>query len=577
MSITDSTKVVPVLFNFLLLINVSFTSTVFPLLNLCVTWEMERQGPGEKQADTNRTVATTTPITSAAITMATVNSGSTTCTQVIQHTIHRPQSMAAQYLHQMYAAQQQHQLMLQTAALQQHQHSPHLQNTCFMYLFVFVCLYLHVCLCITLLAAYSPVQTHTLVKQQLSCLPGQRVAHHQLILQQATGGAPNHRQLQPIALRVAPQETNTKPLSLSVKRLTTPSTQSQTNNNPQGPSSSSTSVPSVFASSAQTSIPAATVQPQPPPLVAAPQRRTSFPQVQNQPPPPPPPLVLPRLPQNPPASLQRLSLHSVQALAVHSGHMLLTEQELPVAEALVQMPYQNLPPPQTVAVNLKVHRVRHNETPSVSHRVLSEERKDECSPSPQQDRTLTSLIGRPVIRSPVVEEPSQLTTTSSNPPPLPPPVLPAAARGPTQPPSSPTSVPESPDRILTTHVLTHLIEGFVIREGLEPFPILLFLMHLLIQVVSSSLLADQVCVCVCVCERERETNSWSCEVSELGESAEGVLQCEFCGSRGYAHTFLRSKRFCSMTTSICYFYDLGKFARWCFKPPPLTSRHLTLA
>lgn len=47
--------------------------------------------------------------------------------QVIQHAIHRPQSMAAQYLHQMYAAQQQH-LMLQTAALQQHQHSPHLQS-----------------------------------------------------------------------------------------------------------------------------------------------------------------------------------------------------------------------------------------------------------------------------------------------------------------------------------------------------------------------------------------------------------------------------------------------------------------
>lgn len=35
--------------------------------------------------------------------------------------------MAAQYLHQMYAAQQQH-LMLQTAALQQHQHAPHLQS-----------------------------------------------------------------------------------------------------------------------------------------------------------------------------------------------------------------------------------------------------------------------------------------------------------------------------------------------------------------------------------------------------------------------------------------------------------------
>ncbi|KAG8014291.1 Polyhomeotic-like protein 3, partial [Nibea albiflora] len=251
--------------------------------------------------------------------------------------------------------------------------------------------------------AYSPVQTHALVKQQLSCPPGQRVAHHQLILQQATGGASNHRQLQPIALRVAPQETNSNPLPLS------------------------------------TSIPAAAVQPQPPPLVAAPQRRTSFPQMQNQPPPPPPPLVLPRLPQNPPASLQRLSLHSVQALAVQSGRVLLTEQELPVAEALVQMPYQNLPPPQTVAVDLKVHPVRRNETPSSGQTckvngLSSEERKDASSPSPQRDRTPTSLTGPPK------------------------------------------------------------------QNGAEP-----------------------------------------------GESAAGVLQCEFCGSRGYAHTFLRSKRFCSMT------------------------------
>lgn len=49
------------------------------------------------------------------------------------------------------------------------------------------------------------------------------------------------------------------------------------------------------------------------------------------------------------------------------------------------------------------------------------------------------------------------------------------------------------------------------------------------------------CVCVCL------TNSWSSEVAELGESVADVLQCEYCGSRGYAHTFLRSKRFCSMT------------------------------
>ncbi|XP_031720870.1 polyhomeotic-like protein 3 isoform X2 [Anarrhichthys ocellatus] len=757
------------IYKFLRLVNVYLTSTVFPLLSQCVTREMERQGPGEKQPDANRTGATTPPITSAAVTMATVSSGSTTCTgapstslsiispdrqavQVIQHAIHRPQSMAAQYLHQMYAAQQQH-LMLQTAALQQHQHSPHLQslatiqqasvcqrqtpssssgglvhqpagvsqnsitipaspvtaqligrtqtstggattisqqamllgnrpancNQAQMYLrtqmliltpastvatvqsdlpAVTSCsslptssqvqnlaLRAHLpgalatahgvilkpsaqsqaptpttslsktSICglktnqltdtstetgpadVTRLAsgpqimtpAYSTVQTNTLVKQQLACPPGQRVAHHQFILQQAAGGCPHHRHLQPIALRVAPQETNSNPLPLSVKRLTTPGTQSKTNSDPHAPSSSS--VTSVFASLAQTSIPAATVQPQPPPLVAAPQRRTTFPQVQNQPPPPPPPLVLPRLPQNPPASLQRLSLHSVQALAVQSGRMLLTERELPVAEALVQMPYQNLPPPQTVAVNLKVHRVRHNETPLSGQTgckvngLSSEERKDARPPSPQQDRTLTPLTGPPkqngavsgsssitssrsVIRPPVVEEPSQLTTTttSSNPPPppppppsppLPPPVLPAAARGPSQPRSSPASVPGSPDRILTTHVLTHLIEGFVIREGLEPFP-----------VVSASVLADQQASLPE--SQEMQTNgdaaaedspldadqsdSTDSEMEddgpaadELGESLAAVLQCEFCGSRGYAHTFLRSKRFCSMT------------------------------
>lgn len=44
--------------------------------------------------------------------------------QVIQQTLHRPQSMTAQYLQQMYAAQQQH-ILLQTAAFQQ-QHQQNL-------------------------------------------------------------------------------------------------------------------------------------------------------------------------------------------------------------------------------------------------------------------------------------------------------------------------------------------------------------------------------------------------------------------------------------------------------------------
>ncbi|XP_033960652.1 polyhomeotic-like protein 3 isoform X2 [Pseudochaenichthys georgianus] len=700
---------------------------------------MDRQGSAEKQTETNRTTSTPTP-SSAAITMATVSSCSTTCTQapstslsiispdrqavqVIQQAIHRPQSMAAQYLQQMYAAQQQH-LMLQTAALQQH--SPHLQslatiqqasicqrqpsssssgslvhqpvgvsqnsitlpsspvtaqligqtrtstgaattisqqamllgnrpancNQAQMYLrtqmliltpaatvaavqsdlpAVTSCsalppssqgqnlalrahlpgalaaahsvilkpsapsqaLNLNTSLSKTSICglkhhqltdtttetsgphvitqAFSPVHTHALVKQQLSCPSGHRGSHHQLVLHQTAGGAPHHRQLQPIALRVAPQETKSNLLPLSIKRLTAPCTHSHTNHSPQAPSSSQSFAPSV---------PAATVQPQPPPLLAAPRRRTSFPQ--NQPPPPPPPLVLPRLPQNPPASLQRRPLHSLQALALQSGHVLLTEQELPVAEALLQMNYQNLPPPQTVAVNLKVHRVRHNETPSSGQTCKvngssSEARRGESSPGAQRDRDNGPLkqngavMGSPcitpsrsMIRSPVVEESSRLTTSTPPPPSpsLPPPVLPAAVRGPSQPPSSPTSAPLSPDRIHTTHVLTHLIEGFVIREGLEPFP-----------VISTSMLAEQQASLPESQERqtngdlaaedspldadqsdstdsemeEEEEDDPAADVAERGGSAAAMLQCEFCGSRGHAHTFLRSKRFCSMT------------------------------
>lgn len=147
---------------------------------------------------------------------------------------------------------------------------------------------------------------------------------------------------------------------------------------------------------------------------------------------------------------------------------------------------------------------------------LEMERKDERSPSPQSVRTTIPLIGPPkqngagsssiklaplkikrslsalsslsavmgsssshsLIRSPAVQEPPQLTSSSNPPlpsPPLPHPILPAAARGPSQPPTSPASLPASPNRVLTSQVLTHLVEGFVIREGLEPFPVIFVL------------------------------------------------------------------------------------------------------
>lgn len=49
---------------------------------------------------------------------------------------------------------------------------------------------------------------------------------------------------------------------------------------------------------------------------------------------------------------------------------LVSEEELPAAEALVQLPFQTLPPPQTVAVNLQVQPPAPVDPPVVSPRQL---------------------------------------------------------------------------------------------------------------------------------------------------------------------------------------------------------------
>jgi len=79
---------------------------------------------------------------------------------------------------------------------------------------------------------------------------------------------------------------------------------------------------------------------------------------------------------------------------------------------------------------------------------------------------VTSSVSASVIKSP--SDPSH---ASIPPPPL---LLPAATTR-----SSSTSMPNSipslenkpPQAIVKPQILTHVIEGFVIQEGLEPFPV----------------------------------------------------------------------------------------------------------
>ncbi|XP_058890555.1 polyhomeotic-like protein 3 isoform X2 [Acipenser ruthenus] len=316
-----------------------------------------------------------------------------------------------------------------------------------------------------------------------------------------------------------------------------------------------------------------------------------------------PPSPPPQLSHTPPAPLQPLPLQSVQALAVQSeiltpGQMLVSEEELPAAEALVQMPYQGLPPPQTVAINLQVQHPTPMEAPVV-YRVegmceeeMREDREEclsgnrtptppalsppegqvrDCEESSTQQDISTGLPGLPCVNTSgntsVIRSSSDPYINSSPPPPLspappppppppppsplPPTLLPAVVRSPSKP--VPAGLPENkpPQAIVKPHILTHLIEGFVIQEGLEPFP------------VSRSSLLTEKKQCEqqmmepnseepqSMMETEHPEHSTDSDMDDI--IAEGVmeetvaelLKCEFCGKMGYAHKFLRSKRFCS--------------------------------
>lgn len=179
---------------------------------------------------------------------------------------------------------------------------------------------------------------------------------------------------------------------------------------------------------------------------------------------------------------------------------LVSEEELPAAEALVQLPFQTLPPPQTVAVNLQVQPPAAVDPPVVYQveDVCEEERPEESDECARMDRTpppptlspaaitvgrgedltsehpLLEQVELPAVGSvsaSVIKSPSDPTHVSAPAPPL---LMPAAStRGSSASLASSTPSLENkpPQAIVKPQILTHVIEGFVIQEGLEPFPV----------------------------------------------------------------------------------------------------------
>ncbi|ETE69843.1 Polyhomeotic-like protein 3 [Ophiophagus hannah] len=249
--------------------------------------------------------------------------------------------------------------------------------------------------------------------------------------------------------------------------------------------------PSMLSPSQQMSSPSShqpypTLQPAPVPLATAPQLSSTPTHPQQMTHPPVPSLqVQPEL------------LSQDQVLVQNT---LVSEEELPAAEALVQLPLQTLPPPQTVAVNLQVQQAVPIETPvlyqeedicedempedsdgvrmartptpptlsppAITLRSREELTYDDAFPEQEGHSSMASSVSASVIKSP--SDPSHASI------PQPPILLPAIATRTNSASVSnrnPSIESKLPQAIVKPQILTHVIEGFVIQEGLEPFPV----------------------------------------------------------------------------------------------------------
>nr|XP_017514332.2 polyhomeotic-like protein 1 isoform X3 [Manis javanica]XP_036864627.1 polyhomeotic-like protein 1 isoform X3 [Manis javanica] len=200
-----------------------------------------------------------------------------------------------------------------------------------------------------------------------------------------------------------------------------------------------------------------------------------------------------------------------------------------------------------------VHLPGKPQTLAVKRKAESEEERDDVS-------TLGSML--PAKASPVAESPKAMEEKSSlgeRAEPLssvnantPSSDLVALAPAPSAPPPTLAMVSRQmgdskpPQAIVKPQILTHIIEGFVIQEGAEPFP-----------VGCSQLLKES--------EKPLQTGlptglkenqsggllGGDSPSAELDKKA-NLLKCEYCGKYAPAEQFRGSKRFCSMTCAKRY-------------------------
>ncbi|KAM9684107.1 polyhomeotic-like protein 1 isoform 3-T4 [Dama dama] len=200
-----------------------------------------------------------------------------------------------------------------------------------------------------------------------------------------------------------------------------------------------------------------------------------------------------------------------------------------------------------------VHLPGKPQTLAVKRKAESEEERDDVS-------TLSSMI--PAKTSPVVESPKAMEekgglgdkaepVTSANANTLSSDIV-ALAPAPSAPPPSLAMVSRQmgdskpPQAIVKPQILTHIIEGFVIQEGAEPFPVGCS------QLLKESEKPLQTGLTTGLNENQSGGPLGGDSPSAELDKKANLLKCEYCGKYAPAEQFRGSKRFCSMTCAKRY-------------------------
>ncbi|XP_056651329.1 polyhomeotic-like protein 2 isoform X7 [Monodelphis domestica] len=422
--------------------------------------------------------------------------------QVIQQALHRQPSTAAQYLQQMYAAQQQH-LMLQTAALQQ-QH-------------------------------LSSAQLQSLAAVQQASL----VANRQGASSNNSGSAQSPAQSPSINLAASPATAQLINRAQSVNTAAAAASGIAQ----QAVLLGNTSSPALTASQAQMYLraqmliftPTATV------TTVQPELSTGSP---AQPP--------------TPNQVQNLTLRTQQTATTTASGPTPTQPALP-SLALKPTPGSSQPLPTPSQGRSTAQGSPAGAKPGISESVAEQLKKGDSSsgsvPGSTEGRGGLSRMVSPVATHPLIApETGQgivyaLNDLSS----------PGMTSGNGNSASSITgTAPQNgenkpPQAIVKPQILTHVIEGFVIQEGAEPFPVgrSSLLVGNLKKKYAQGLLPEKL-------PQQENTTTTDSEMEEpyLQESKEEgtplKLKCELCGRVDFAYKFKRSKRFCSMACAKRY-------------------------